>query len=418
MKRKNTLSNPKPVEEIEVSGKHTKLKIVIVIVAVIIALVSFGTGIATCMSEDRGWKALEVNSGADSCGGDFVCYYYLEKGGQGGKKLLDSVTNDYSEACVNAYRIFNAEKDFEGVSNLATLSKKINTEVMVNPVLYSALGEVQKSGTRALYLAPIYTYYYNLFYAFDDSYAAENDPRKNTELAAKFTRILSYANSGEHISLELLGENKVKLNVSEEYAAFFKAEGYGAYLDFFILKNAFIIDYISDFMTDKGHGTLISSFDGYTRSSLAGDKTYTLNVFDFDGKYVNPAASVTRGGKVSAVRFRDYGTGGGSEFDYYYTYTDGVTVTPYLNSDGLNNSCLHNLLTYSYTQSCARVMLESLPVYTADELADESLKSLKTASIYSLYCAEKEVRFNDAEIEGSLQLVTSGKYSYTKKYFD
>ena len=77
MSEKGMLPKPKPVEQVDISTKHTKLKIFIVIVAVIIALVSFGIGISTCMSESKGWKTLNDETGLESSSGDFVCYYYL-----------------------------------------------------------------------------------------------------------------------------------------------------------------------------------------------------------------------------------------------------------------------------------------------------------------------------------------------------
>ena len=417
MKEKEMLPKPKPVEEIDISEKHTKLKIFIVIVAVIVALVSFGIGITTCLSEKKGWKTLTVETVAESCAGDFVCYYYLDKSGTGGRKHLNSVKDDYAEACYYAYRIFNATTEFEGFTNLATLNKNVNTEVRVDSNLYSAFTLMGESGSRALYLAPVYSYYYDLFFAYDETSAALNDPNKNADVAEAFTKILSYANSDEHINLELFGENKVRLNVSAEYKSFIESEYFGVYLDFFILKNAFIIDYISDFMTERDHGVLLSSFDGYMRSSLNDDKTYSLNVFDLDGNYENLAARVTGSGKISAARFKDYTTSK-AQYDYFYTYSDGATVTPYLSENGLNSSCIHDLVTYSYTLSCAEVMLKSLPVYTAEEFSEESISDLKAAKIYSMYCESFEVIYNDPSIEDGIELVTSKEYEYKKRYID
>lgn len=415
MKKPEMLPKPKPKEEIEVSSSHTKLKIFIVIVAIIVALVSFGIGISRCMSTDKGWKKLNA-SGGESCAGDFVCYYYLDVNGRSGTDRLNAVNAAYSEACINAYRIFNAEKEFEGLTNLATLNKNANTEVIVDESLYKAFGILESSGRRDLYRAPVYTNYYNLCFSETDASASELDPKKNADAAANIAKILSFANSSDHVSLTLMGENKVKLNVSAEYKAFFEEEEYSSYLDFYVLKNAFIADYIAEFMQGKGFGGLLSSNDGYMRSFLGENETYTLNVFDVEDNYLNNAATISGTGKVSAVRFRDYGLGSDTRFDNFYTYSDGTTVTPYLTDEGLCRSSINNLLVYSYSESCARLMLKALPVYTAEEFSSSAISELKASSIYSVYCKDKAVIFNDSSLGERLKLVESKDYSYTKRY--
>lgn len=418
MKRDKMLKKSEPVQDIEVSDKHTKLRITVVIVAAVAAIVAFGFGISNCISEEKGWKTLSDDTGMESSSADFSCRYFLEKDGQDGKKLLAEANADYIAACSQAYKIFNAQTEFANLSNLASLNKSVNTVVTVDEALYSALSAVKDSGSRALYLAPAYTYYYSIFYATDDGYAEINDPARNEDVAAKFTQISAYANNPEHVDLKLLGENKVRLCVSDEYARFVSEEEYGVYLDFFILKNAFIADYIADYMAEKGHGVLISSIDGYVKSTLSDEITYTLNVFDRDGNYENLAAAINCKGKMSAVRFRNYNTDRDLSYDYFYTYSDGGTVTPYLDENGLNRSCTDNLLAYSYSKGCAEVMLKALPVYTSDELEYASISHLKASSVYTIYCEGKEVRYNDTAMDENLKPAVSEEYSYTKKYYD
>lgn len=406
--------DPDPVTNVEISGKHIKLKIIVVVVATVIALVFFGMGIVNCMSESKGWKTLGFQTDLGNCSGDFVCYYYLDQDGRSGKDLLNDVNNDYAEACIGAYRIFNADEEFGSLNNLATLNRNINTEITVNSVLYSALQAMVESGGRSLYLAPVYSYYYKLYFSDDELSAAENDPAKNDELAEKFGEILHFTNSDEHINLQFLGDDKVKLCVSSEYSAYAEAESF-YYLDFFNYKNAFIIDYIADFMSGRGHGGIISGFDGCMRSFLSDTQTYTLNVFDLDDNFSNVAATLTGNGKISSVRFRDYDTSA-AQYDYFYTYSDGITVTPYLTDKGLNCSCMHDFLAYSYTETCAYVMLKAQPVFASEVFDDAKLSDLKNRSVFSVYCSENEVLYNDPLAQEGLQPLITDEYSYTKKF--
>lgn len=401
---------PLKQKTVDVSDKHTKLKIAVAVTAVIVALVAFGVGIGFSLSENVGWKLLSFDTQQENCSGDFVCYYYLEKGGWDGKTQLDNVKNAYAEACINAYRIFNAEEEFDGMCNLATLNNNPNRELTPDPALYSALELVQQANSRTIFFAPIYTCYYNVFFAFNEAYAMENDPHRNEGAAQFVQQVMEYASDDVHISLQL-ANGKAKLSVSEQYA-----ELVGSwdcpYLDFFVLKNAFIADYIAQFLEQKGYGGIISSFDGYMRSFL-NDNGCSLNIFDLDGNLVRHAAVLSANDELSAVRFRDYDSAG-TQYDYFYTYPDGSTVTPYL-ADGFNSSCMHDLLTYSHTQGCAYVALHSLPVYTAEQLDDDGLMTLKGDGIFSVYCKDKTVCYNDPDAQQGLEF-SSDDGGYTGSF--
>ena len=88
----------------------------------------------------------------------------------------------------------------------------------------------------------------------------------NSEVRGFVDETLTYVNNPDAIDIELLGENKLRLNVSDEYADFASQNDIGEYLDFFWLKNAFIVDYIAEHLAENRyiHGT-ITTYDGYTR---------------------------------------------------------------------------------------------------------------------------------------------------------
>lgn len=401
----------KHIEALEVSDKHTKSKIAVVLAAIFVALVAFGFGIGFGLSESMGWKVILLDTEQENCSGDFVYYYHLEKNGWSGKKQLDAVKNTYTEACINAYRIFNSDKEFAGMHNIATLNKNPNKEITPDPALYSALELIQQTNSKAIFLGPVYEFYYNVFFAFDETYAAENDPHKNAQVAEIVRQIVEFVSDDSHINLELTN-GKAKLSVSESYATFVNEQG-GRYLDLFVMKNAFIADYIAQFMSQKGFGGIISSFDGYMRSFLNSDGC-SVNVFDLDGNTVNLAAVLNVKDELSAVRFRDYDSTR-LQYDYFYTYSDGNTVTPYL-ADGLNRSCTHDLLTYSYTRGCAETALRSLPVYTTEQLHSDGIATLKAHSVFSVYCKDKVVFYNDPTAEQYLDM--SADNIYAKRFVD
>ena len=53
---------------------------------------------------------------------------------------------------------------FDGVKNLYYINQHPNEEIEVEEVLYQAFSLLEKYGNRAIYLAPVYIQYKNLFW--------------------------------------------------------------------------------------------------------------------------------------------------------------------------------------------------------------------------------------------------------------
>ena len=70
--------------------------------------------------------------------------------------------------------------------------------------LYSALEQLEGSGTRYHYLAPLYEQYYAMFNSASDAEAAEYDPRLNDAQAEFFSQIAAFASDSGEIALSLI----------------------------------------------------------------------------------------------------------------------------------------------------------------------------------------------------------------------
>lgn len=403
---------PKPVENIEVSTSHTKLKIVLLVVFLLLAVASFTIGIISCLSAEEGWSKVEASSGSD-CSDEFVFYYYLDEGGMSGRTELKDVSALYSTACYEAYRIFNSHETFSGYSNLASVNLAPNTEVTVDPALYAALTKLIEAGDRSIYLAPIYTRYYALFYASDDGVAADCYPvSPDSDIAKFYAAASSFASDPDSVDLVLGGNNRVTLSVSEEYSAFAEENGVTSYVDLFTLKNAFIADYLAGELTSHGYKTgIISSRDGFMRCLINSGISSSLPFFDLDEGKVNRVADLGFTGSVAAARFRDFPIGN-SDYGLYYTFADGTTVSGYVGSDGLCRAATHDLVAYSYDMDCASVALAALPVYVADVLDKDKLSGLKDGGVYTAYCEERTLYYNDGKLIIN-NLLHSGGTVYT-----
>ena len=401
MKRKSA-PNDRPVIDktihIPLPENKLKLRTALVIALIVLAVASFAFGINSLVGTDAGMAEITVLSGEMNAGDDFTFYYNLGFGGADATDERREVRSLYSQAATDALEIFSSDVEAEGGGNLHYLNSRPNEDVAVDGALYSALEQLEGSGTRYHYLAPLYEQYYAMFNSASDAEAAEYDPRLNDAQAEFFSQIAAFASDSGEIALELLGDNKVRLHVSEEYMRFAEANGVTTFIDLTWMKNAFIADYIAQELIDAGytHGALISD-DGFMR--CLDDETGAEYSFTFshrDGTTITNLSTLQFSGTVSIAYLHDYplesGNSGG-----YYLYSDGTLRSAFLDTaDGLDRSCVPELAAYSFEDGCAGLALKLAPVFISSDLDMNELAELEKDGI-TVYYTQDGVLCSTAE---------------------
>lgn len=378
----------KPVQKIELSESHTGLRLVFFIIAVVVAAVALSIGVADLFSVPGGVQKLDVLSGSVGCGGDFSLFYDLGQGGNAAKKLKRDVEATYTDAASKAAVIFSGENDGQG--NLGYVNAHPGETVTVDPALYKAFEQFEQSGGRLLYLGPIAETYQSLFYCTSDADAEKFDPLKDEAQGRFQTAVLAFAASDDHVRLQLLGENRVKLEVSEEYRQFAEENGVTSYLDFHCLRNAVIIDYLTERLESAGlHKGCLLSNDGYAR--VFGDGVeLTSEIRAVGDLTAEPVGYAMFPAGHSFVTLRNYATAYSTE--YCYTYADGEIRTRYLDEKlGVKAGCLDDLLGYSDSVGCTQIALNVLPCYTAQTLDKDAVDALSGDCVYCIYMDENAI---------------------------
>ena len=415
--KRDKMPRVKPVQKIELSEKHFNLKLILVVAFLAIGVTLIIYALMQALSTDPGWQDIEVNSSKEeNCSAEFVFRYYLGGSGISSSKEYKQISALYTDATVKAHQLFNSEKTFDDTHNVCYINEHVNEVIEVDAVLYQAFSLLQEYDNRCLYLAPVYADYNNMFYSSFD-YEAENfDPYLNEETAKFFSEVVVYINDPTQIELELLGDNQIRLNVSESYLRYAEEMGITSFIDFFWLKNAFIIDYLADVMTENGYTLgVISSYDGYSRNLDQRDTTYALNLFDRVGLSIYPAGVMTYSQPVSIVFLRDFAMSS-LDVQHYYERENGEVRSAYIDpTDGLCKSANSNLVGYSRTAGCAETVLNLIPIYIADALDTEMLYELPQKKIEFLYCADAVIFYSDASVTIS-ELYDNGQVRYSPSY--
>ena len=320
---------PRPVRRIELSDENKKKRAIAAVLFLIIGAALLVYCFVVFITPEKGWTIIEANS-TENDSYDFVFQYYL--GAEGGDTRAENrtVTALYNQSAEKVSRLFDEIRDFDGIVSIHTINGSPNTELEIDEVLYEVFSVFSRYNSRYLYAAPIYSRYENLFYCADDSRLSDFDPIINGEIREEYKNTASYANDPAMIDLKLLGDNKIKLFVSDEYLSYAEKEGITNFIGLCWLKNAFEIDYIADTMIRNGftHGA-ISSADGFIRNFDTGSEYYALNVFDDTDDGIFLAASMNYRGERSIVSMRSFPVND-SERRRYYVMQNGEIRTVYL----------------------------------------------------------------------------------------
>lgn len=398
--RDKNLLTPRPVEQVEVSNKNVKLRTVLFILFIGIAIACFAVVLVLMLRLDAGWFAISANSTNANCGDEFVFSYYFSEDDD--KYYRQAVQDEYTNACVYAFGVFCEYEQIGDANNLYYINTHPNEEIQVSALLYRTIKTFEDNGSRFLYYAPVYEVYNALFSQDSDEDATLCDIEKNAELREYINTLLPFIKDENHVRIELLDDFKIKLVVSEEYKSAF-GENIPVYVDFAWTKNAFIIDYIADTMIASGYENgVISSYNGFARNLKEQVDTLNANVFDYapsssGNNVVKGVATMAYTQKRSMVMLKNYPIS--SDESGYYKYEDGSVRHPFISlENGKNVSAINSFTAYSQSKSCAEIVLDVLPVYLADELDLSKLAELKADGIFSLYCKDCKIVVNDENI--------------------
>ena len=382
------MREPKPVIRAEVTEKNRTVRIIAAIVLLVIGAVAITSGIMSLLNKDTGWQTVEISPQERSCSESFILQYNFAGSGAEASAVNKKLEAAYAQAAVKAYQLFTPDEEIPGVNNVYYVNHNPNEEITVDPVLYDAFAKLE--GTRYLFMGPIYAHYTGLILNASQEYAAQLDPAQDTDSAALMQTLAEFANDPQTVNLELLGDNRIKLSVSDAYLAFLEEEEIEpTFLDFSYMTNAFIIDYLAEVLQsqDLTDGYLVS-VDGYTRN-LCQDGTFYFNIFDRVGETVYPAATMEYQGPISMVYLKDYPT---ADSDVNYRVVDDHFVHLMADPvDGMYRTAEENLVSYSYDTGCVDVLLKMLPGFVTQEFSVPE-------GVFSVWCEEEMVLYNDDTI--------------------
>ena len=409
MNKKRDLEG-KRLHHFELSDKNRTVRWVFIVILLAIAVVSITAGLLSVLQTPAGWQKVTVNSANFNCSSEFVLQYEYGAGESTPTAESKALEILYGQVVEDAWKLFFNEAGQSNLLGMYEINQHPNEQIVVDSKLYQALEQVVDSGSRVLYLAPVYAEYDRVFYSTDESIARDCDPGQNEDQRAYVQTLADFAGDAQTVALVLGDNNQVMLRVSQEYLAFAKKNEIRYLLDFGWMRNAFVADYIASVLTENGFTNgYIASVDGFTRNLDPRGNGYSLNLFNRRENGIDLAATMNYTAPQSLVFLRNYPMND-LAYHRYYGFSDGRIVTAMIDpADGQSKSAIDNLLVYSDQYGCGQLALAIMPVYVADAFSESELNMLTEQEIYSVWFQGTKLMYNQKDLE-----VTIKDAHYTK----
>ncbi len=360
-------NRPKPekIENVTVDHDHILRRAILTLIFVAIAIASFSYAIWLLNNADSGWTVIKVDSSSDvNLGDEFTLEYNLGQSGVSSTAEKKVLTPIYSTAMVNYYRLFNANNICKDVNNLYYISCNPETEIEIDEDLYYVFDKLKEYDNRAIYLGPALTYYTAIFNSSSDSEASVYDPSKDPEILAYVSKVAEYAADPDSIDIELIGDNKIILHISDEYKAFCEENEVTELLNLGWLRNAFVVDLTAAKLKEAGMTNgYLSSNDGYT-VNLSSDTDFTLSIYDVAGDKIVPVSEYPYKGHRNIVWLKNF-LATKEDIGNFYMYQNGTEVSYYIGSDGTSATGTTSLYLYSDVDdsTCADMVLSAYDIF-------------------------------------------------------
>ncbi len=383
------------------SQKHLGFRFAAAVLFLLIGVTAIAFGVAQFFHPEEGWTKIETRSGLGMhAGEEFSLFYELGVSGRSSSSENRALSQLYTEAMVDSFESLSVSEHYDGHVNLFDLNERPNETLAVDGVLYDALSAFAESGSRFLYFAPVFARYNDLFSCEDDALAADFDPWRSEAVRAEYAEYTAFANDPEAVRIELLGDSRVRLFVSEAYLAYAEENGISCFADFYLARNAVIADYVADTLLDAGYDKgVLTSVDGFSRCLDARpDSEYSFNVYDRSGAEAYLAAVMRYSGQRSTVSFRDFAVDE-TELSSHYAYRNGEFRAAFIDlKDGMPRAALPTFVGYSETESCLGIFLKLYPLYAAERFDAPAAGALAESGVQTLWVENGALEHTDPDV--------------------
>lgn len=388
-------------EKITRDPDHMWLRVVGFVLALVVAAAAFSNGVLGIGRKDRGYNAVEADTAEEALlyAKDIRFMVYFDGSSSDIKQKMNEIKSVYSPALLRVYKLLDAETEYAGLANIATLNARIGEDVAVGEELYRVLLDAQ-----ALTLER------QGYSVFDGAFSrawrdiryltepGEYDPLRSETERERLARLCKAGQDLSNFRLTVVDEEQhiLRLELSESYRALLRElEQEGPILDLGLLHDAYELRLMAEKMELAGYSDGYLSMDSGVTAVLSGNPEGELCLYGRTEEGVSPAAETPAAPGRAASMMRAFAQTEG-EPDYYEI--DGLLRHPWLPSDGVyRNQLLAALVVADDPVTAAFLTLRLQTLDSAEALRAFALSS-DAVIAYVLNDGAQTVYANSEEI--------------------
>ena len=390
-------------EEIEVNTEHLKLRTVLFILAVVIAVSSFTVAITRINRKSPGYHRVEATNGEEQKTlNDSIDFEYLFSGSGASVRVeLRELQGVYGEALVRAAHLLDAETRYPGVANLATLNQCQGQDVTLSGELFAVLADAwektQEGRGYSMFAGPVYAEWNSILLLEDPE---DFDPSVDPEEAERIAALAAAVSEADCARFQIVDETQhiVRFGVGAPLAELLEdLELRCPVLDLNALHDAYLLRLIADELEAKGyHSGYLSAKSGVT-VALSEQSDGDYRIYGLQGEDPVPAAKtpVIPGSAFCALR----AFAGAEDRFWFYTVEDGETTLyrhPYFTASGEQPQALRSAAVLDERGDVAAACYDALRLFACAD-ADSAAAyagNLSRAAAWTLGEEDKTVRLN------------------------
>ncbi len=320
-------------DDIQVSTKHVKLRIVLFVLALLVAIGAITYGVSELGKKAPGYYRIEATADEELLLLDGrVNFQYVFKGSKSEINAeMRQLQALYCASLRSNSRLLDAENTYTGVINLAEINANPGREMMVSgelfEVLVDALALTREEQGYSLFAGPLRAEWNSLLILADPE---PFDPAADPDEAERLARLSALVSDLSNFSFEIVDPQKhtVRFDFSDRLRECMRElELDCPVLDLNLLHDAYLLRLIARDLEAQGYTNgCLTAASGVTLSLSGhngGDLEYS--VIGFDGEYCESAATLPMEAGSAYSLLRAFALDG-EAYGYYTAETDGGTV--------------------------------------------------------------------------------------------
>ncbi len=388
--------------------KKTKVRLILFILAFVIAVGSFTVGVLSLGHRESGWYEVDPTAEAYAVTYDSGVHllYYAEGRSGDIRQRINAAQQVFSESLARYDKLLDARNEYDDAVSIASISAAGGEPVVIGETLYGVLSDaLEKTGEAkgySLFAGALWREWETLLYLDDP---LDFDPINNPDEAERLAALTEAINRPESFELCLSEDDgyTAALVLSPAYREMEEAYEIDApALDLNALREAYLLDLVAGDMAEKGMTDGYLYTDSGLTALLSGGRDYRFDVYGLEEGKPMRVASLSVGEPAVVCQCAAFAISGGSN-GAYAVDEDGVAYLRHPRFDartGGFHDVLLNAVLVSGERRAADLAFEGLALHGLDSRsaveAELAAQGGETAAAWLWQGDEKALYANEA----------------------